>query len=87
MKQEVLDYFIVFGKEHMDYLVSEAVTYYHFERPHQGRENDLLVSAPQAVKRGKRKQNEPPPDVLPVSQIACRERLGGLLKHYYRKAA
>ncbi len=30
---------------------------------------------------------KPPPDVLPVSQIACRERLGGVQKHYYRKAA
>ncbi len=25
---------------------------------------------------------ESPPDVVAISQIACRERLGGLLKHY-----
>jgi hypothetical protein len=26
-------------------------------------------------------------DILPLSQIGCRTRLDGLLKHYYRKAA
>ena len=25
--------------------------------------------------------------VVPASQIQCRQRLGGLLKHYYRRAA
>lgn len=89
MKQEILDYFIVFGRPHMDYLISEATAYYHFERPHQAKVNDLLVAAPppSAAKKCKRKTDEPAPDVVPVSQIACRERLGGLLKHYYRKAA
>ncbi len=35
----------------------------------------------------KAKDEKPPPDVVPVSQIACRERLGGVLKHYYHKVA
>lgn len=29
LEQECLDYFIVFGQEHMDHIVSEMVAYYH----------------------------------------------------------
>ena len=89
LQQECLDYFIVFGEQHMDHLVAEMISYYHEERPHQAKENDPLVSATQNAKptKAKRKRKEEsPPDVIPVSQIECRERLGGLLKHYYRKA-
>jgi len=39
------------------------------------------------MKAKRKKKEEPPPDVIPVSQIECRQRLGGLLKHYYRGAA
>jgi len=89
LQQECLDYFIVFGEQHMDHLVSEMLLHYHEERPHQARDNDPLVQTPRAgePKKGKRKKKEPTPDVVPVTQIECRERLGGLLKHYYRKAA
>ena len=38
-------------------------------------------------KKSKRKRGKSPADVVPVSQIACRQRLGRLLKHYYRQAA
>jgi hypothetical protein len=62
------------------------LAYYHEERPHQGMENGLLLPAKNPT--GKGKKDEPPPDdILPLSQIGCRTRLGGLLKHYYRKAA
>jgi putative transposase len=90
LQQECLDYFIVFGEEHMDYLVSEMVTHYHEERPHQAKDNDPLVQslAVDKPKKGKRKAKDtPPPDFVSISQIECRDRLGGLLKHYYRKAA
>lgn len=87
IKQECLDYFIVFGQRHMDHLVSEMTAYYHEERPHQAKENDLL--APTAIPPGKKRSRKKaePPDVMPISQIECRQRLGGLLKHYHRKAA
>ena len=89
LQQECLDYFIVFGQQHMDHLVSEMVSYYHEERPHQAKDNDPLVPATPTPtpKKANRKKGESPPDVLPVSQSECRQRLGGLLKHYYRKAA
>lgn len=86
---DVLDYFTVFGEQHMDHIVSETLAYYHEERPHQAKGNDPLAPAKAAndPKKAKRKKDESSPDVVPVSQIECRQRLGGLLKHYSRKAA
>jgi putative transposase len=86
LQQECLDYFVVFGERHMDHLVSEMLAYYHEERPHQAKGNDPLIALGKP-KKAKRKKEEPPPDVVPVSKIACRQRLGGLLKHYYRQPA
>lgn len=51
LRQECLDHFVVFGEQHMDYLVKEFVTHYHEERPHQGKQNVPLV-APEDSKRG-----------------------------------
>ncbi len=42
------------------------------------------AEADKARKKPKRKKDR---DVVPVSQIECRQRLGGLLKHYSQKAA
>jgi putative transposase len=70
---ECLDHFLVFGEKHFDYLVREYVEHYHTERPHQGLANRLVTG-------------EPPP-ALSAGGVACRTRLGGLLRHYYRAAA
>ncbi|WDI40556.1 integrase core domain-containing protein [Bremerella sp. P1] len=75
LQQECLDHFVVFGKEHMDYLVSEFVDFYHEDRPHQGKENQLLTPA------------ESQSEVVSIGSVTCRERLGGVLKHYHRQAA
>ena len=45
---------------------------FHQERPHQGKGNVILFPAPGKI-----------PSKGPV---ACRERLGGLLKYYHREA-
>ncbi len=88
LQQECIDYFVVFGEQHMDHLVSEMVSYYHEERPHQANINAPLTRVQSAVDSGKRKQKkQPSTDVVPISRIECRWRLGGLLKHYYRKAS
>jgi putative transposase len=79
--QECLDHFIVFGERHLNHLCSVFLDYYHRLRPHQSKENDLLV-----VKR-RRKRKPPPADAIPLSDVRCEQRLGGLLRHYYRKAA
>jgi putative transposase len=77
VKHECLDHFLVFGKGHFDYLMREYVAYYHTETPHQSLGNRPLTDD-QPVTTIKFDRDGP---------IACRQRLGGLLKHYYRKAA
>ena len=73
LQHECLDHFIILGAKHLRYLVSEFLDYYHSHRPHQGLGNKLLTSTGH--------------DPQAQGQIICKERLGGLLKHYYRKAA
>jgi putative transposase len=80
LQAEVLDCFYVFGERHPNYIVRDAVYYYHTCRPHQGLENELILPM-----KGRRKTN--PAEVIPMSNIGCKSRLGGLLNHYYRKAA
>lgn len=88
LRQELLEHFIVFGERHLHHLVSVFIDYYHRLRPHQGKENDLLVPVSVPKKRQRRKQRRPPRhSAIPLSEIRCEQRLGGLLKHYYRKAA
>jgi putative transposase len=81
--QECLDHFIVFGERHLNYLCSTFIDFYLRLRPHQGKENDLLLPAKPTRKR----QAAASPATMPPSAIHCEQRLGGLLKHYYRKAA
>ena len=75
---EYLDHFIACGERHRNYLVREYVTHFHEERPHQGEGLDNApLSGPVPVD-----------DIVPaVLESGCRERLGGILKHYYRRAA
>jgi transposase InsO family protein len=63
---------VLLGEGHLHAAVREFVRHYHEERPHQGLKNELL--APQTA-------------VIRTGQVKCRERLGGLLKFYYRQAA
>ena len=71
LKVECLDHFIPVGTNHLDYLIGEYVEHYHFERPHQGIGNKLIMPA------------APP---LTEGEIQCDTRLGGLLRHYHRAA-
>lgn len=72
IQTECLDHFIVCGEDHLTHIAKEYVEHYNTERPHQGKDNEPLAKLP-------------PPN--PDGQIMCKERVGGLLKHYYRKAA
>jgi putative transposase len=71
LQVECLDHFLVFGEKHLDYLVREYVEHYHTERPHQGVGNLPL-------------EGQPP---LGIGEVRRRDRLGGLLKSYFRAAA
>jgi len=72
-KRECLDKIVFFGEKHVRYVVEQYVEHFLTERPHKGLEYRRPVE-PEA----------PPPLDGPVK---CHERLGGLLKSYYRKAA
>ena len=78
IQQECLDRFVVFGSGHMDSICAEYLEHYHTERPHQGEgiDNRLLV--------GRKKVK--PVEAIPLKEIRCSQRLGGLLKSYWRKA-
>ena len=77
IQQECLDHFVVFGEKHLRHIVSEYVKFHNDERPHQGVGNTRLrvVGA-----------KEPPPECA-EGEIVCASRLGGMLKHFCRKAA
>ena len=73
IKEECLSRVVPLGEGHLRQLVHEYVEHYHWERNHQGLQNQLL--------------RRPPPPVRPASRMARRTRLGGLLNFYHREAA
>jgi transposase InsO family protein len=73
IKSECLDRVIPLNEAHLRRCVREYVTHHHEARPHQGLGNQHIMSV----------ENEPASDA-PVQR---RERLGGILNHYYRRAA
>ncbi|WP_144998718.1 hypothetical protein [Polystyrenella longa] len=64
---------IFFGQHSIERALKEYVAHYYAERNHQGLDNQLI---------------EPGEEVVCIAgKIEYRERLGGLLKYYYRDAA
>lgn len=80
IKREYLDYFACFGLRHADHIVQTFVVFYNDHRPHQGLENRILDVANNPRFRLAGTAAAP-------ARIGCRSELGGLLKHYYRRAA
>src|SRR2546430_7318066 len=74
VKEEALSRLILFGERSLQHALTEYVTHFHQERPHQGKGNVVLMPAPDHVT----KEGNP---------LRCRERLGGLLKYYACEAA
>ena len=62
------------------HLCTVFLDYYHRLRPHQGKDNELLVT-------NRKRRRERPTNALSLSEVRCQQQLGGLLKHYYRNAA
>ena len=63
----------LFGQHSLERALKEYVAHYPSERNHQGIDNQLI---------------EPDEEVGSIAgKIECRERLGGMLKYYYRDAA
>jgi transposase InsO family protein len=73
IKEECLSRMILLGERHLRRAVREYSRHYHTERNHQGLGNELIIrSGTTAAVTG---------------PVKCHERLGGLLRHYYREAA
>ena len=76
IKLECLAKFIIFGKQHLDYLVGEFVAYYNTARSHMERDNLPPVG-------------KPPDDIdtVKLDQIDVKSYVGGLVKSFERKVA
>lgn len=75
LRNEVLDHFIIFGAKHLDSLLNTFLGYYHQSRPHQGKDNQLLMKA-------KPRRKTEPPATISMAKVRCEQKLGGLLKSY-----
>ena len=75
VKSECLSHFILFGEASLRRALKNFCEHYHGERNHQGKGNVLLFPAAEERPKGR------------MSPIECRERLGGRLKYYHRRAA
>ncbi len=73
IKSECLAQIIPLGERHLRKAVKEYTEHYHFERNHQGLNNELI----------EKPSDEPNRD----GAVECQERLGGVLKYYERRAA
>lgn len=73
VKEECLERMLFFGERSLQNAVADFLVHYHQERNHQGLDNKLI---------------EPGEEVgRTAGVVACRERLGGTLRYYYRQAA
>ena len=73
IKESCVERMIFFGESALRRAVSEFALHYHTERNHQGLENKII-----------RPEFAEFPD---MGTIRSRQRLGGLLRYYYREAA
>ena len=73
LKEECLGRMIFFGEESLRQAIRQFLGHYHGERNHQGLGNRLIDGGTE-VGRGR-------------GAVHCRERLGGILRYYYRPAA
>ncbi|MGD9791105.1 MAG: integrase core domain-containing protein [Phycisphaerales bacterium] len=77
VQAECLDHFVILGTRHQDYLLREYVDHYNRDRPHSSLEFAAPMGRRPSTRAGPARRGE----------IRCRSRLGGVIKHYYRKAA
>jgi len=73
LKEETLDRRIFFGEGSLRKAVCQFLKHFHGERNHQGLENRLIDAG---VEVGRTE-----------GKIHCHERLGGILRYYYRDTA
>ena len=73
LKEECLTRMIFFGEKSLRRAIEAYIEHFHAERNHQGLGNQII---------------EPGDEVGSIAgKIECRERIGGTLRYYYRRAA
>jgi transposase InsO family protein len=73
VKEECLERMVFFGERSLQNAVADFLVHYHQERNHQGLNNQLILPSKEVGRA--------------AGDVACRERLGGMLRYYYRQAA
>jgi transposase InsO family protein len=73
LKSECLARLIPLGEDGLRHAIGEYLIHFHTERPHQGLDGAII-------------DPDPTPRAA-VGPVHCRQRLGGILKHYQREAA
>ena len=73
IKESCLERMILFGESAVRKATAEFMAHYHSERNHQGLDNAQIYPEPEHASR--------------EGEVHRRERLGGLLNYYCRKAA
>ena len=73
VKEECLGRMIFFGERALHVAATSFFDHFHAERSHQGVGNRLIEPGEEAGRT--------------TGEVVCRERLGGRLRYYYRKAA
>ena len=73
IREGCLNRMIFFGEDSFRRAINEFLVYYHHERNHQGLGNRLIDPQEQVGATD--------------GSVECRERLGGLLRYYYRQVA
>ena len=74
IKAECLHRMIIVGERRLRHVIEEYVEHYHLERNHQGLDNRLITPRPGSSGRAD-------------GPVRCRQRLGGMLNFYHRRAA
>ena len=73
IKEEALEQMVMLGERSLSYAIHQYLAHYHAERNHQGRGNQLIAPERALSQQG--------------GVVVRRDRLGGLLRYYYRDAA
>jgi hypothetical protein len=79
VRQECLDWVLIWGRRHLERVLDEYVWHYNNERPHRGVE----LRPPSSIGTGSALS----PVVAVAAGVRRRDRLGGLVHEYYQAAA
>ena len=72
-KEEALEQMVMLGAGSLSYAMARYLAHYHTEREHQGLDNQRITQEGSVGGH--------------TGPVIRRERLGGLLRYYYREAA